>query len=56
MNRGLIINAELQAKVWRRQMKGKHKDTITKELMRKLGTKYPNLPPEKIRFITIKVI
>jgi len=54
--KGIVINATLQAEVWRRQMKGKHKDTLAKAIMKKLGTKYPTLPPEEVRFITIKVI
>ena len=38
-----IINATIQAKVWRNQMSGKHKDTIIKELLRKMADKYPEI-------------
>ena len=54
--RGLYLNAKLQAKVWRNQMKGKHKDTIAKELLKKLNAKYPELPAGDLRFIAIQVI
>lgn len=51
-----IIHATLQAKVWRNQMKGKHKNTIVKELMKKLENKYRKLPSSEIRYIAVKVI
>ena len=54
--RGIIIQATIQAKVWRNQMSGKHKDTIVKELLRKLENKYTEIPASERRYIAIKVI
>ena len=54
--RGIIIQATIQAKVWRNQMKGKHKNTIAKVLLEKLKIKYPEIPSSERRFIAIKVI
>ena len=51
-----IINATVQAKVWRNQMKGKHKDTLMKELLIKLKNKYPEIDASDRRFISYKVI
>ena len=54
LTRARIINATIQARVWRGQMKGKNYNTVTKELIRKLKNKYPNLPD--IEHIAISVI
>ena len=54
--KGRIIHATLQAKVWRNQMKGKHKDTIVKELLKKLKLKYPEISSSERRYISVKVI
>jgi len=54
--RGEVIQATIQAKVWRNQMKGKHKNTIAKVLLEKLKIKYPEIPSSERRFIAIKVI
>lgn len=56
LTRARIINATIQAKVWRNQLKGKHKDTLMKELLKKLKNKYPEIDPSDRRFISYKVI
>ena len=37
-------------------MAGKHKNTIVKELIRKLTNKYPEISSSDIRYISIQVI
>jgi len=37
-------------------MKGKHKDTIMKELLKKLANKYPEIDASDRRFMAYKVI
>lgn len=54
--KGLMLNAELQAEIWRNQLRNKHKDTVAKVLLQKLNAKYPKLPDGDLRFIAIKVI
>lgn len=54
--KGLKIQAEIQAKVWRGQMKGRFKDTIVKDLLKRLRTKYPKISSSEIEHIAIKVI
>jgi hypothetical protein len=50
------INAILQAKIWRKQMKGQDYNKVTRELIRKLKAKYPELPISDIEHISMSVI
>jgi len=56
MKRALNIHAKIQAKVWRNQMKGKHKDTVLKELLKKINKKYPELDRSDAEFVALGVI
>lgn len=56
LTRARIITATIQAKVWRNQMKGKHKDTLMEKLLKKLKDKYPEIDVSDRRFISSKVI
>jgi len=56
LKKARIINATIQAKVWRNQMKGKHKDNLMKELLIKLKNKYPEIDASDRRFMAYKVI
>ena len=54
--RALEIQARLQAKVWRRQMKGRSYDTIAKKLIGDLKIKFPELNLSEIEHIAVGVI
>ena len=46
--KGLLIQAKLQAKVWREQMKGTRHWIVHKKVAEKLRKKYPEISANKI--------